>query len=117
MRYYKGLSWYRQTVDIPAEFKGQRVFFWCGGVDEKAKAWVNGKPIGISHGASFYPFEMDATDAIRAGESNVIVVGVLNERVNELGTGGIVAPVILYAPAKGKDAELENSRPLGETFP
>ncbi len=117
LRYYKGLSWYRQTVDIPAEFKGQRIFFWCGGVDEKAKVWVNGIPIGISHGASFYPFEMDTTDAIRAGESNVVVIGVLNERVNELGTGGIVAPVILYAPAKGKDAELENSRPLGETFP
>jgi hypothetical protein len=37
--------------------------------------------------------------------------------VNELGTGGIVAPVILYAPAAGADARLENLRPLGETFP
>ncbi len=117
LRYYKGLAWYRQNVEVPAEFKGGRIFLWCGGVDEKAKVWVNGTPIGISHGASFYPFEMDATAAIRAGASNVITVAVLNERVNELGTGGIVAPVILYAPAKGKDAELENTRPLGSTFP
>jgi hypothetical protein len=42
---------------------------------------------------------------------------VANEVVNELGTGGIVAPVMLYAPAAGREAKLENLRPLGETFP
>jgi hypothetical protein len=117
LRYYKGLAWYRQTVDVPAEFKGDRVFLWCGGVDEKAKVWVNDVPVGISHEASFYPFELDVTEAIQAGRPNTVVMAVLNERVNELGTGGIVAPVILYAPAEGKDAQLDNSRPLGETFP
>ena len=55
MRYYKGLAWYRQALDVPAEFAGKRVFLWCGGVDEKAKVWVNGKVIGVSHGAAFYP--------------------------------------------------------------
>ena len=59
---------------------------------------------------------MDATDAVRPGK-NVVVFAVMNEIVNELGTGGIVAPVILYAPAAGRDAKLENTRPLAETFP
>ena len=116
LRYYKGLAWYRQTVDVPKEFAGKRLFLWCGGVDEKAKVWVNGKPVGISPGAAFYPFEVDATDAVKAGK-NEIVFAVVNEVVNELGTGGIVAPVMLYAPAGGKDAKLENLRPLAETFP
>ena len=116
LRYYKGLAWYRQTVDVPPAFAGKRLFLWCGGVDEKAKVWVNGKPIGISPGAAFYPFELDATAAAKAGK-NEIVFAVVNDVVNELGTGGIVAPVILYAPTRGKDAKLENSRPLGETFP
>ena len=116
LRYYKGLAWYRQTLDVPADAVGKRVFLWCGGVDEKCKVWVNGKPIGVSPGAAFSPFEMDATDAIKAGK-NVVVFAVNNEVVNELGTGGIVAPVMLYAPAAGKDAKLENIRPLGETFP
>lgn len=115
-RYYKGLAWYRQTVDVPAEYVGKRLFLWCGGVDEKCKVWVNGKPIGVSPGAAFSPFEMDATEVVKAGK-NVIVFAVNNEVVNELGTGGIVAPVMLYAPAAGKDAKLENIRPLGETFP
>lgn len=117
LRYYKGMAWYKQTLDVPAEFQGKRIFLWCGGVDEKAKIWVNGQEIGISHGASFAPFEMDATKAVRAGEKNVVVVSVINDVVNELGTGGIVAPLLLYAPAKGDDAQLENFKPLGETFP
>lgn len=116
LRYYKGLAWYRQTVEVPKELAGRRLFLWCGGVDEKAKVWVNGKPIGVSHGAAFAPFEMDATAAVKPGR-NEVVFAVLNEVVNELGTGGLVAPVILYAPAAGKDAKLENVRPLGETFP
>ena len=117
LRYYKGLAWYRQTVEVPAEFKDQRLFLWCGGVDEKAKVWVNGKLVGISPGASFFPFELDATSAVRAGAKNIITFCVANEVVDELGTGGIVAPVMLYAPQAGQEAKLENVRPLGETFP
>ena len=41
-----------------------------------------------------------------------------NEIVNEIGTGGIVAPVILYAPAAGKEAKLDNGKySLQDTFP
>lgn len=114
---YKGLAWYRQTLAVPAEFQGRRMFLWCGGADEKAKVWLNGRELGVSHGAAFYPFEMDATQAVRPGEKNVLVMAVMNGVVNEIGTGGLVAPVMLYAPAKGRDAQLENTRPLGETFP
>ena len=50
LRYYKGLAWYRQTLDVPKEFVDQRVFLWCGGVDEKAKVWVNGKLVAEHEG-------------------------------------------------------------------
>lgn len=116
LRYYKGLAWYRTTVEVPKDAAGKRIFLWCGGVDETAKVWVNGKVIGISPGATFYPFEMDATDAVKAG-ANQIVICVSNQVVNEVGTGGIVAPVILYAPKDGANAKLENSRDLKPTFP
>ena len=116
LRYYKGLAWYRQKVQVPANAKLDRVFLWCGGADELVKVWVNGKFVGISHGAAFYPFEVDATEAVKPGE-NVIVMCVSNQVVNELGTGGLVAPVMLYAPAVGKDAKLENVRDLKPTFP
>jgi hypothetical protein len=116
LRYYKGLAWYRTEVNVPREFAGQRIFLWCGGVDETAKVWVNGQVIAISPGAAFYPFEMDTTDSVKPGR-NIITMCVSNQIVNEIGTGGIVAPVILYAPAKGKEATLENARDLKPTFP
>jgi len=116
LRYYKGLAWYRQVVDVPASAPRERVFLWCGAADEVAKVWVNGQPIGISHGSAMSPFELDATAAVKQGK-NVIVICVSNMVVNELGTGGILAPVMLYAPVGGKDAQLRNVRDLKPTFP
>jgi hypothetical protein len=117
LRYYKGLAWYRQTVTVPQRFKGKRVFLWFGAIDELAKVWVNGRTVGISPKITFKPFELDATEAIRAGEPNVLVVCVRNEQLNEIGTGGIMGPVMFYAPAAGKEAKLQNTRPLGRMFP
>ena len=116
LRYYKGLAWYRQTVDISEKFAGKRVFLWFGGVDESARVWVNGKLVGTSPPSAFTPFEVDVTDAIQPGK-NVVTICVANLRTNELGTGGITAPAFFYAPAKGDKAELENVKPLRETFP
>jgi len=117
LRYYKGLAWYRQTIDIPAEAEGKRVFLWFGAIDEMAKVWVNGKLIGISPRVVFKPFELDATEAIRPGRPNTVVVCVSNETLNELGTGGLMGSVMFYLPAGGKAAQLENSKPLGKVFP
>jgi beta-galactosidase/beta-glucuronidase len=70
------------------------------GVDESAKVWVNGKLVGASPKGAFRPFELDASEAIRPGSPNSIVVCVTNDTLNELGTGGIMGPAFLYAPAK-----------------
>jgi len=104
LRYYKGDAWYRQRVAIPARFAGQRVMLWFGGVDERAKVWVNGQAVGEGSG-TFRPFELDVTEAIRPGQQNVVVARVTNLRLNELGTGGIMAPVFFYAPAPGRGGE------------
>jgi hypothetical protein len=117
LRTYKGEAWYRQEIDVPQRFAGRRVFLWFGGVDEKAKVWVNGQLIGISHGGSFLPFEMDATHAIQPGGRNVVAVRLVNDVVNELGLGGITAPVMFYAPVAGASAKLENVKDLTPTFP
>ena len=116
LRYYRGLAWYRQNVEIPEEFADKRVFLWFGGVDESARVWVNGELIGTGPTSAFTPFELDATTAVRSGK-NEITVCVANQRTDELGTGGIMAPAFFYAPAKGMEAQLENIQPLRETFP
>ncbi len=115
LRGYKGEAWYRQEVTLPQNFAGKKVFLWFGGVDEKAKVWVNGQEVGISHGAAFLPFEFDATTAVKPGARNIVAVRLLNERVNELGTGGITAPAMFYVPTAG--AKPDNARDLSPTFP
>lgn len=107
LHYYKGLAWYRTEVVIPEEFRGRTIMLWFGGVDEKAKVWVNDVLLGASkekaHGlpgeaGSFKPFELDATGAVRFGEPNTMAVRIENRRLNEIGTGGITAPVMFWSP-------------------
>ncbi|NQU39008.1 MAG: DUF4838 domain-containing protein [Lentisphaerae bacterium] len=107
LHYFKGLVWYRTQVEIPARFKGRKVFLWFGGIDEAATVWLNGQLLGTSANpgnglpgvpGTFLPFELDASDAVRFGESNTIAVKVSNITLSELGTGGIVAPVMFWSP-------------------
>ncbi len=42
------------------------------------------------------PWEFDATAAVRFGGPNEIAVDVANNYLNEIGTGGITGPVMLY---------------------
>ncbi|MCF7837235.1 MAG: DUF4838 domain-containing protein [Candidatus Marinimicrobia bacterium] len=115
LHHYKGEAWYRQSVVIPAAFGGQRVFLWFGGVHNQAKVWVNGTLVGLSHTSAFRPFEFDVTGAVRPGAESIVAVRISSTRIREVGTGGIVAPVFFYAPAKGAEAAPEY--PLADEFP
>ena len=48
---------------------------------------------------SWRPLEIEVTDAVQFGKRNVFAVKAINKTLNELGTGGIMKVVILYAPA------------------
>ena len=109
MHYYKGVGWYRTTVRIPKRFKGRKLYLWFGGVDEQAKVWFNGQLLGASADAgeglpgtagTFLPFEFNVTKEARVSADNTIVVKVTNKRLDEVGTGGIVSPVMLWSPKR-----------------
>ena len=53
-----------------------------------------------AHGAAFRPFELDASDAINYGGENVGVVRSYRTTAAELGTDGLVGPVMFYVPAE-----------------
>lgn len=109
LRYYFGQAWYRQTVEVPAEFEGETIHIWFAGVDNTAVVWVNGAFVGANHegaefdldayGSAFQPFQFDATEAIKFGERNVITVRAMRPGTKEVGTGGLVGPAMLYSPA------------------
>ena len=48
-----------------------------------------------------------ATDALRPGGANTVAVRILNEELNEIGTGGITAPVLLRS-AGGDSSDLRS---------
>jgi len=107
LHYYKGLAWYRTQVRVPEVFRGRKVYLWFGGVDERAKVWLNGQLLGqsdeeggnlVATAGTFKPFEFDVTEAVRFGQSNTIAVRITNLRLNEIGTGGITAPVMFWSP-------------------
>lgn len=113
LRYYFGQTWYRQTVEMPEGYEDRTVKLWFSGVDNTAEVWVNGQWVGANHdgaefdldafGSAFQPFEFDVTNAIRHGEPNVVTVRSYRTGTNELGTGGLVGPVMFYAAADTSD--------------
>ncbi len=112
LHYYQGWSWYRSSVEIPEEFEGRPVYLWVGAVNTWAKVWVNGHYMGTSrepeHGlpgvpGTFRPFDMptldgDGESVLDFGGENWVVIKVVRDRLAELGTGGIMAPVMFWSP-------------------
>ena len=104
LRYYKAPAWYRTKAAVDSRFSGRSIRLWLGGVDESAKAWINGRKLKLVESGLApigRPWEFDATEAIRFGQPNLIVVKISNRQLSELGTGGITGPAMLWA-AKGE---------------
>jgi len=50
---------------------------------------------------TFKPFDLDVTPAVRFGKPNTVAIKITNSELNEIGPGGIVAPVMFWAEATG----------------
>ncbi|MEV0792556.1 DUF4838 domain-containing protein [Kribbella sp. NPDC050459] len=112
--YYNGGVWYRTELTVPDDVRGRAIRVWIGAVDDKARCWINGHeaaPTGKFAGLA--PWEFDGRGLIRYGESNVIVVRVDNTSLDEIGTGGIMGPVFLWA-GEADDTEVRAAKPATE---
>ena len=96
---------FRSTATVDPEFRGRSIRLWLGGVDESAKAWINGRELKLVEGGLApigRPWEFEATEAIRFGQPNLIIVKISNRQLSELGTGGITGPAMLWAAGREK---------------
>jgi hypothetical protein len=102
---------YRTSQKVVTLPKGKKAFLWIGMTDGSAKVFVNGKHIkyvvpkktkkheagDVLDALTGYckPASLDITGALKQGENQITI---LAERLhlNELGTGGIMGPVVLY---------------------
>jgi beta-galactosidase/beta-glucuronidase len=68
--------WYRRTVSVPSEWRGQRLLLHFGGVSWEADVFIDGKP-AATHRGDYDAFTVDVTDASQ-GNSFQLDVAVLD---------------------------------------
>lgn len=80
--YYRGIGWYRKTVDIPVEYKDKQITIYFEGANQETEVFVNGTSAG-THVGGYTRFSFNITPLVKAGMKNLIAVKV-NNRYNEL---------------------------------
>ncbi|MDR1958734.1 MAG: discoidin domain-containing protein [Planctomycetaceae bacterium] len=84
VRYYSGAAVYRKAVRIPEDFVADKTAYryvlQLGNVSEIAEVWLNGRPLGTVWAR---PYQVDVTDAVRAGE-NMLEIAVVNHWANRI---------------------------------
>jgi hypothetical protein len=69
------MGWLQRTLKVPAGWAGRRLILHFEAVAGDATVVVNGITVGGNRDI-FMPFDVDATDALRPGQDNVLSVGV-----------------------------------------
>ena len=66
--------WLRRTFDVPAGWRGRRIYVVYDGVKFDSRHFVNGRSVG-RHFRGYDRFEIDLTPGIRFGQANELLVG------------------------------------------
>lgn len=116
---------YRHKFNVPADWRGRRVFIVFEGVMTDAAVKVNGQEAGALHQGAFYRFKYDITTLLKFGQENLLEVSVSDkssdasvngaERNADFWVfGGIFRPVWLQAePAQFVDRVAIDARADG----
>lgn len=116
--FFRGYIWYRYDFDAP-DAKTVHAFF--SSIDDTAHVYLNGEHLGTHTPGRFGPLDLDITAALKRDAKNTLIVAVDNGGITELGSGGLMRPVFLYAPhapsesTDGAPGEAE-SKPKGPLF-
>lgn len=107
---YRGVAWYRRTLDAPQAWSDRAVRVEFEAVFHTATVWVNGKMAGQHAGKGYTAFTLDVGHLLRYGAANLLVVKVdnaFNESMLPRGRssdwahdGGIYRPVQLLVTPK-----------------
>ena len=102
---YFGATWYRAKVKIPAVPEGKKVCLWLGGTEGRTKLFVNGQHVPYlndkgetvgEYGGYCKPVSFDITAVAKPGAENRLALRSTRSTINEIGTGGLLGPVVVY---------------------
>lgn len=102
---YYGPLWYRASTVIPAVPPGKKIYLWIGATDGSARLFVNGQALPYEDAKGqkadafagyCAPASFDVTAAVKPGELNRFAIRGTHDTLNELGTGGLLGPVLVY---------------------
>ncbi|MCG3149137.1 MAG: hypothetical protein PCFJNLEI_02596 [Verrucomicrobiae bacterium] len=96
LTWFQGEGTYRTTFAVPADAKGLDLNLWFGGFDNNVDVTLNGHALGEKTGF-IKPQSYENIGAhLNYGGNNEIVVRVAAGSLAEIGTGGIMMPVVIY---------------------
>jgi beta-galactosidase len=103
--HFRGLAWYRREIEVPAAWRGRRVWIEFKAVFQVAEVYINGRHLG-RHVGGFTGFGFDMTDHLKFGAKNLLAVHVNDvldptiapaNETNVPGYGGIYRSVSVVA--------------------
>jgi len=103
---------YRKLVEVPAAWKGERIYLHVGSATSNLAVWVNGKFVGYSEDSKVAA-EFDLTKFLKPGKQNLIAMQVMRwcdgsylEDQDFWRLTGIAREVYLYARPQSHVADL-----------
>lgn len=76
--WYRGVGWYRKSLNIDKLTEGRRLILWFEAANQVSEVFVNGRSAGEKHIGGYTPFSYDITDLVKQNDRNVIAVKVDN---------------------------------------
>ena len=73
------IAWYKKSINVSKDWKGQRVFVVVGASDYETTAWLDGKLLG-KHIGGYTPFEFELTPHLKSGKAQKLVIRVDDKR-------------------------------------
>lgn len=84
VKYYKGVAWYKKTVNIPEDWKGQDMSLFLERCHWETRLWVDDREVGMRN-AMGAPHKYDLTDILTPGEHTLTLR--IDNRVKDIDPG------------------------------
>lgn len=113
---------YRKEIEVPADWKGEKIYLHVGSATSNLTVWVNGKYVGYSEDSKVAA-EFDLTKYLKPGQKNLIAMQVMRwcdgsylEDQDMWKLTGIAREVYLYSRPTSHIADLFINAELDDAY-